>query len=245
MLMAGKTLKELHTRLEALTHTPHTLAKDMAAADTHAHAQDWEALWKSGVQRGTRFDLDGPHRVLGAAIAAGHVPAGRALVPGCGRGYDVAALASAEREAVGLEVSPTAAAEARRYISTDRPDVAQWCSIVEGDFFTYTGSFTAIFDTTFLCALLPARRGEWAAQMHRLLAPGGVLLCGVFPLKMWPIGTPEDATVGPPFLLTRELYGELLRPLGFECLEDAEVPEGLRNHRRPAGFEAFQRWRRA
>lgn len=209
------------------------------------HAQDWEALWQAGVARGSRFDLNGPHRALGAAIAAGHVPAGRALVPGCGRGWDVAALAGPERAVVGLELSPTAAAEARQYISEERPDVAPYCTIVNGDFFTYDGAFTAIFDTTFLCALLPSRRGEWAAQMHRLLQPGGVLLCGVFPLRMWPIGTPEDATVGPPFLLTRELYGELLRPLGFECVEDVEcVEESLRNHRRPAGFEAFQRWRR-
>lgn len=34
-------------------------------------------------------------------IAEGKIPNGRALVPGCGRGYDVVALASDKRIATG------------------------------------------------------------------------------------------------------------------------------------------------
>jgi methyl halide transferase len=35
-------------------------------------------------------------------IAEGKIPNGRALIPGCGRGYDVVALASENRIATGF-----------------------------------------------------------------------------------------------------------------------------------------------
>jgi Thiopurine S-methyltransferase (TPMT) len=35
-------------------------------------------------------------------IAEGKIPNGRALIPGCGRGYDVVALASKNRIATGI-----------------------------------------------------------------------------------------------------------------------------------------------
>ena len=42
-----------------------------------------------------KFDVQCPSPCLLKLIAEGAVPPGRALVPGCGRGYDVTALASA------------------------------------------------------------------------------------------------------------------------------------------------------
>ena len=36
-------------------------------------------------------------------LDANEIPNGRALVPGCGRGYDVVALASKDRKAIGSE----------------------------------------------------------------------------------------------------------------------------------------------
>jgi len=51
-------------------------------------------------------------------INSGELPTGRALVAGCGRGYAVAALASAGRSVTGLEISDTAKAAADEYLAT-------------------------------------------------------------------------------------------------------------------------------
>jgi hypothetical protein len=53
---------------------------------THTHPRAQEEVPK--------FDLQSPSPCLLKLIADGMVPPGRALVPGCGRGYDVTALAA-------------------------------------------------------------------------------------------------------------------------------------------------------
>jgi hypothetical protein len=67
-------------------------------------------------------------------------------------------------------------------------------------------AFDLIFDFTFLCALPPSARADWAKRMTELLVPGGKgkLVCLEFPL-----GKPESSG-GPPFGLTEEIYVKLL-----------------------------------
>uniref|UniRef100_A0A7S2V0Z5 Thiol methyltransferase 2 n=1 Tax=Fibrocapsa japonica TaxID=94617 RepID=A0A7S2V0Z5_9STRA len=114
----------------------------------------------------------------------------RVLVPGCGGGYDVAAFAEHGWEALGLELAPTAVAAAREYCGALPGEVGERINILEGDFFSLTTEtsreggtrdgkqllvppFDVIFDYTFLCALPPDLRPNWAMQMSRLLRPGG------------------------------------------------------------------------
>jgi len=126
-----------------------------------------------------------------------------ALVPGCGKGYDVVALALHGFDAYGLEVSEKGAKEARRYSDAalaepsqcNFHDLNRWSTddvadvtIITGDFFKkgwephdFEG-FDLIYDYTFLCALHPSLRQPWARRMHELLAPDGVLICLEFPL---------------------------------------------------------------
>ena len=86
------------------------------------------------------------------------------------------------------------------------------------------------------------RRGEWASKMKELLKPGGLLLCGEFPLKPWPAGSKEDLSRGPPFQLSKQLYHDLLEPLGFVCISEEEVgPEDSAPVR--VGYEMFSQWR--
>nr|GMD90341.1 probable thiol methyltransferase 2 isoform X1 [Ipomoea batatas] len=50
---------------------------------------------------------------------AGELPQGRALIPGCGSGYDVVEIACPERYVIGLDISENAirkAKEVRVYI---------------------------------------------------------------------------------------------------------------------------------
>ena len=69
------------------------------------------ALWNDGINPGEKFDVLVPLPELQKMVREGAIPNGRALVPGCGRGYDVTLLASPDRVAVGLDIS----AKARRY----------------------------------------------------------------------------------------------------------------------------------
>jgi SAM-dependent methyltransferase len=122
----------------------------------------------------------------------------RALVPGCGRGYDVLLFASYGYDAYGLDASSTALRAAEKllqdqgkeqhfpmqHIQNGRGEV----KFVEADFFSDSflpsadlaeagGPFDLIYDYTFLCALPPSLRPRWAARMSELLASDGVLIC--------------------------------------------------------------------
>ncbi|OJJ58788.1 hypothetical protein ASPSYDRAFT_1176886 [Aspergillus sydowii CBS 593.65] len=140
------------------------------------------------------------------------------LVPGCGRGYDVIALALHGFNACGLEISGTAVSEAREFAEKElaSPQACNFgetwkenpsgiiqagkAQFVEGDFFdeAWLGAldveqFDVVYDYTFLCALHPSQRGQWAERMAELLKPGGLLVCLEFPMYKDP-GLP-----GPPW----------------------------------------------
>ena len=86
------------------------------------------------------------------------------------------------------------------------------------------------------------RRQEWAAKMKSLLKKDGLLLCGELSLKPYPPGSPEDLSRGPPFQLSKQLYHDLLEPLGFVCISEEDVPPEDSAPQR-VGFECFSRWR--
>ena len=62
-------------------------------------------MWNNGIAIGQAFDMGCPSPALRRFIDDDEIPSGTALVPGCGRGYDVWALAAPDREVVGLELS--------------------------------------------------------------------------------------------------------------------------------------------
>ncbi len=68
----------------------------------------WEGMWKNGLKPGQAFDIIVSSPILIKYLQDGLIPPGRALVPGCGRGYDVTLLASADRSVMGLDISETA-----------------------------------------------------------------------------------------------------------------------------------------
>ena len=93
-------------------------------------------------------------------------------------------------------------------ISADR------ASFVGDNFFTHQGSYDLIFDHTFLCALQPKQRQDWAQQMAKLIKPGGILVGYIYPIN-------PTKTDGPPFALSPEVYRELLS----EYFEEAYIKE--------------------
>jgi cyclopropane fatty-acyl-phospholipid synthase-like methyltransferase len=105
-----------------------------------------------------------------------HPGPGRALIPGCGSGYEIEALVAAGWEVIGVDFSTVAVARARQRLGrlADR--------VVEADFFCHPfpgSSFDLVYERTFLCALPPERWPHYAQRLSTLLAPSG-LLCGFF-----------------------------------------------------------------
>lgn len=87
-----------------------------------------------------------------------------------------------------------------------------------------------MYDYTFMCALEPSIRGQWAQKMADLVAPGGLLLTLIFPIC--------EKEGGPPFKVSLEVYRELLEPVGFECRELDLLPPEL-SHPGRDGTGAF------
>ena len=118
---------------------------------------------------------------------------GPILVPGCGTGHDVRALAEKSLDPIGLDIAPLALDRAR-----SQPDAGSETYEL-GDFLNpswQTGkTFTAIWEHTCYCAIDPSRRPDYAQACADLIASGDHLI-GVFFLT--PNG-PGEENQGPPF----------------------------------------------
>jgi len=203
------------------------------------HAAGWEELWTADK---TPWDRNGPSLALYDAVVnhpelfpsalqssePGQPPRRRrALVPGCGRGYDAILLGALGYEVYGLDAAATAIAAARKLQSTSKDDpqyaardpaVGQGpVTFLHGDFFqddftqqTGGADFDLMFDYTFLCALPPVARPAWAKRFSELLSAKGHLVCLEWPLNKAP------STGGPPHGLTSQLYVHLFRTPGRE-----------------------------
>eukprot|EP00040_Diaphanoeca_grandis_P014746 m.74903 g.74903 ORF g.74903 m.74903 type:complete len:240 (-) comp24713_c0_seq2:207-926(-) len=183
----------------------------------------WENQWQSGIKQGQAFDNNGATKALDALLTkrAGVSVAGKtALVPGCGRGYDVARFAVAGYTATGVELAPSAIEEAKAYIASLQSDdplfKAKDNTLVNfeaGNFFEYgqESTFDIVYDCTFLCALHPDMRTKWASHIRKLLKPGGELITLIFPIC--------DKLGGPPFAMSVDLVTNLLTAEKFSLVE--------------------------
>ena len=108
----------------------------------------------------------------------------------------------------------------------------------QADFFTHAPDtpYDLVYDCTFLCAIDPSRRQDWATQMSKLIRPGGEIVSLVFPCEDF--GIPGG---GPPFKLSPQIVEELLEPNGFESVSLTDVPQEQWARGRQ---EYLYRWRR-
>jgi SAM-dependent methyltransferase len=176
-------------------------------------AADWAARYADG---DTPWDKGCAHPELERRLEAGELePVGeaRALVPGCGRGHDAAALARAGWKVTALDVVDAVAPQNREAIERAGGRVLVEDALehgVDGE-----PRYALFFEHTFLCALHPSERGRWAALVGRSLVAGGRLAHVVFPADKPsdqggpPHGTPPDAVRA---LLGGRLHEELLEP---------------------------------
>ena len=148
----------------------------MASHSAHAGAViDWDARYVAG---DTPWDKGAAHPALLARLKTLPIAA-RVLVPGCGAGHDVRAIAAEGAAFVlGLDVAPSALNLARSF-----PKAGNEC-YQEGDFLTGNavppGSFDVLFEHTCLCAIPPERRADYVRAAAMALRDGGFLLAVFF-----------------------------------------------------------------
>lgn len=162
---------------------------------------DWEAQYQKGE---TPWDKGGPSPGLLDFLAQEPLT-GRVLVPGCGLGYDVRAIAPQAAEVIGLDIAPSAVAAAQAYPPTGRE------SYTAADLFdlpaSLRGSFDWVWEHTCFCAIDPAMRPAYVEAVAGALRPGGRLLA-VFYLD--PGNSSPDE--GPPFEVSIPQLDALFEP---------------------------------
>ena len=167
---------------------------------------DWEERYKTGDMP---WEKGAPHPELVEFLKRSPMR-GRVLVPGCGYGNDVRAIAAGADEVVGLDIAPSAVEGANNHgvIGGER--------YVVGDLFALPprmhGFFDWVFEHTCFCAIPVARRNDYVEAVAGALAPGGRLFA-VFYVNP----DMEPGEQGPPFgTLPGELdeyFGDAFRML--------------------------------
>jgi methyl halide transferase len=154
-----------------------------------------------------------PHPELVGRLATdptlGSGMVGRALVPGCGRGHDALALASAGWDVTAVDIADALAPEIGHKLE------AAGVRFIVADALAVTGSYQLVFDHTFFCALEPADRHRFGGMVDSSLAAGGIIASVVFPL-----GRPLSDG-GPPYGMTADDVATALGS-GFEPVETSQ-----------------------
>ncbi len=99
---------------------------------------------------------------------------GRVLVPGCGSGHDVRALAQVGAEPVGLDIAPSAIklAEARPRVGSENYRIGDLFALPDD----LRNAFDWVFEHTCFCAIDPSLRTDYVDAVADCLRPGGNLL---------------------------------------------------------------------
>lgn len=180
----------------------------------------------------TPWDLGQPTPVVLHLLQTGSLPKGQVLVPGCGTGYDVVAMASPDRHVLGLDISSKAIKKAKE-LSASLPNT-NYVDFLAADFFTWQPSelFDLVFDYTFFCAIDPCMRTSWAKKMVDILKKDGELITLIYLIS--------DQDGGPPYNNSVADYEEVLNLVGFRALSivDNELAIGPRQ-----GKEKLGRWK--
>ncbi|OQS00763.1 thiocyanate methyltransferase 1-like [Achlya hypogyna] len=193
--------------------------------------RDWDAAWAKKV---TPWELQAVNPSFAEGLA--HVPlppGGRALVPGCGSGYDILHLHQKGWVATGLDISATAVAQAQSVVPPGLVRVA--------DFFEFESPtpFDLIYDYLFFAAIEPEMRIRAAEQFHALLRPdSGTLMTLLFPCVPEAI---KGKRSGPPYELSLQEYVEVFEAAGLRLCSTL-VPSTTIKPRR--GRELLAYWDR-
>ncbi len=151
----------------------------------------------------------------------------RALIPGCGSGYEVRAFAEAGYDTFAIDFAPAAVERAQQILGP----LAHLVRLADFFEFDFARPFRLVYERAFLCSLPRPLRPRYVQRVVELLGPRG-RIAGFFFF--------EDGERGPPFGLKS---GELEMLLGehFERTADAAVSDSILVF---AGKERWQVWKR-
>ena len=158
---------------------------------------------------------------------------GRVLVPGCGTGHDVRALAKQGAEVVGMDIAPNAVAQAQAFPAAGAERYQP------GDFLnldaTHWAAYDWVVEHTCLCALEPGERASYARAVQQALKPGGHYLA-VFYREV------SDYTGdGPPHPTTQD-ESQALFSHAFDLLQSFVPRQSYPS--RPVGSEEVCLWQK-
>ena len=130
----------------------------------------WQAKFDAGT---TPWDRGAASPQLLTWLDACGLAYGTVIVPGCGSGHEVVALAQRGARVTALDYAPAAVARTQAALAAAQvtatvaqADVLEWQPAEPAD---------AIYEQTCLCALHPDHWVAYATQLHRWLKPGGKL----------------------------------------------------------------------
>ncbi len=152
----------------------------------------WQQRFQSG---NTPWDRGEVNPQLHAWLASRELKPCRILIPGCGSGYEAAALAAAGFDVTALDYAPQAIDRTRAQLEAQ----GVRATLLEADALAWQPDrpYDAIYEQTCLCALYPDQWRAYADQLHRWLKPAGLL----FALFMqFPRPDAADGAIhGPPY----------------------------------------------
>ena len=148
-------------------------------------------------QNQTPWDRGAASPQLGAWLASAQlVPAlGTVAVPGCGAGYEVAALAARGFAVLALDYTPAAVDLTRARLQR----AGASARVIEADVLAWAPEepLAAVYEQTCLCALHPDHWFAYACQLHRWLRPGGALFALFMQARRE--GAAHGLVEGPPY----------------------------------------------
>jgi len=129
---------------------------------------DWNARY---VENDTPWDRGQPSPALLRWVE--DLKPCRIVVPGCGRGHEVVALARRGFDVIGVDTAYTALNQ----LADQMFDEQLKGLLVEGNVLEWTPEkpVEAVYEQTCFCALEPEHWERYCEQLHRWLAPGGLL----------------------------------------------------------------------
>ena len=138
-----------------------------------------QTFWQERfAERKLPWDRGAPNPQVAAWLADGTLKPGQhVVVPGCGQGWEVAALAAAGLEVTGLDYAHNALAMCREVLHRANAHA----TLVDADVLHWQppAPVDAVFEQTCLCALYPDYWTTYADRLHAWLKPGGTL-CALF-----------------------------------------------------------------
>jgi len=153
----------------------------------------WQSRFESG---NTPWDRGAANPQLAHWIASGMIKPGTSmLVPGCGRGWEVARLAAHGVRVTGIDYAAGAIAACHAMLQSQGLDA----ELVEGNVLRWqpAAPVDAVYEQTCLCALHPDNWRSYADQLRAWIRPGGKLFA-LF-VQAWSEESAQGFVKGPPY----------------------------------------------